>query len=144
MTLTVVSAEAGELRQVPALAVIHEWPRVSPLIRQALEGEGSYAEGDVALNCIGGATRLWLVEQGGPCGTVTAVCITEIVNFPRQRKCMLRYLAGSMEAIEPHISAIEDYARREGCKVLEGYARKGFVRRMSDWTQKYVVMQKEL
>ena len=66
MTLTVVSAEAGELRQVPALAVIHEWPRVSPLIRQALEGEGSYAEGDVALNCIGGATRLWLVEQGVP------------------------------------------------------------------------------
>ncbi|KKK55979.1 hypothetical protein LCGC14_3069120, partial [marine sediment metagenome] len=73
-----------------------------------------------------------------------SICITEIVNFPRQRKCLLRYLAGSMEAIEPHIQAIENYARREGCKVLEGYARKGWARRMPDWTECHVIMQKEL
>ena len=141
MTLTVVSAEAGVLRQIPALAVIHEWPRVSPLIRRALEGEGSYAEADVALYCIGGSSQLWLVERENE---VSAVCITEIVKFPRQRKCMLRYLAGFMEAIEPHIPAVEDYARREGCQVLEGYARRGFVRRMPDWTREYVIMRKEL
>ena len=132
----------GELRQIPALAVIHEWPRVASLVRQALErGEGSYAEADVAMACMAGAWKLWMVENGF---NVTAICITEIVNFPRQRKCLLRYLAGSMEAIEPHIPAIEDYARREGCQVLEGYARKGRARRMPDWTQRQVIMQKEL
>lgn len=141
MTFAVAPAEAGVLRQVPALAVIHEWPRVASLIRQALEGEGSYAEADVALFCISGSSWLWLVECEGE---VTAICVTEIVNFPRQRKCMLRYLAGSMKAIEPHIPAIEDYARREGCAVMEAYARKGFVRRMPDWTQEYVIMRKEL
>lgn len=142
MTLTVVSAEAGELRQIPALAIIHEWPRVAHLVRTALaRGDGSYAEGDVAWYCIGGAWKLWLVESEGE---VTAICITEIVNFPRQRKCLLRYLVGSMEAIEPHIRAIEDYARREGCQVLNGFARKGFVRWAPDWTQKHVVMEKEL
>ncbi len=141
MTLSVVPIGAGVLRQVPALAVIHEWPRVAPLMRQALEGEGSYAEADVALYCITGAWKLWLVENDSG---ITAICITEIANFPQQRKCLLRYLAGTMEAIEPHISAVEDYARREGCKVFEGYARRGFVRRMPDWTQKYVVMRKEL
>ncbi len=136
---------AGNLRQIPTLAVIHEWPRVAHWVRKALErGEGSYAEGDVAWLCIGGAWKLWLVEQDGPCGTVTAFCITEIVDFPRQRKCILRYLAGSMEAIEPHILAIEDYARREGCKILEGWARKGWARRMPDWTERQVVLQKEL
>ncbi len=132
----------GQLRQIPALAVIHEWPRVADLVRQALErGEGSYAEGDVALHCIGGAWKLWMVENEF---NVTAICITEIVNFPRKRKCLLRYLAGSMEAIEPHIPAVEDYARREGCQVFEGYARRGFVRRMPDWTERQVIMQKEL
>lgn len=139
---SVQSMNTGHLRQIPALAVIHEWPRVAPLVRQALDrGEGSYAEADVALYCISGASQLWLVENDSE---VTAICITQIANLPRKRKCFLRYLAGSMEAIKPHISAIEDYARREGCKTLECYARKGWARRMPDWTQLYVVMQKEL
>lgn len=132
----------GELRQIPALAVIQEWPRVAHLVRKALErGEGSYAEGDVALACMSGMWQLWVVENDVE---VTAVCITELINFPRQRKCLLRYLAGSMEAIKPHIPTIEHYARREGCKVLEGYARKGWAKRMPDWREKYVIMQKEL
>ena len=132
----------GHLHQVPALAVIHEWPRVASLVRQALKrGEGSYGEADVAMACMSGAWKLWMVENGF---NVTAICITQIIEFPRQRKCLLRYLAGTMEAIEPHIPVIEDYARREGCQVLEGYARKGWARRMPDWTQKNVVMQKDL
>ena len=136
------SMNTSRLIHVPAAGVIHEWPRVANLVRTALaRGEGSYVEGDVAWFCIGGAWKLWIVEQKG---MVQAICITEIANFPRQRKCMLRYLAGSMEAIEPHIPAVEDYARREGCKILEGYARKGWARRMPDWTQKNVVMQKDL
>ena len=132
----------GHLHQVPALAVIHEWPRVASLVRQALErGEGSYAETDVAMACMAGGWKLWMVENGF---NVTAICITEIANFPRRRKCVLRYLAGSMEAIEPYISDIEDYARREGCQILEGYARKGWARRMPDWTERQVILQKEL
>ena len=133
---------AGNLRQVPALAVIHEWPRVAALVRKALErGEGSYAEADVAMACMAGASTLWMVENGF---NVTAICVTEVVNFPRRRKCLLRYLSGSMEAIEPHIAAIEDYARREGCQVLEGWARKGWARRMPGWTERQVILQKEL
>ncbi len=132
------------------MAVIHEWPRVAVLVRAALaRGEGSYVEADVATACLLGGWTLWLVEslrerdeQGRL--KVEAICVSEIVNFPRQRKCLLRYLAGSMEAIESHIDAIEDHARREGCQVLEGYARNGWKRRMPDWRQKYVIMQKDL
>jgi hypothetical protein len=137
---SVQTVNTGHLHQVPQLAVIHEWPRVASLVRDAL-WEGSYAESDVALACMAGAWKLWMVGDGF---NVMAICITEIVNFPRKRKCLLRYLSGTMEAIEPHIPAIEDYARREGCQVLEGYARRGFVRRMPDWTERQVIMQKEL
>ena len=133
---------ASSLRQIPAPAVIYEWPRVASLVRTALaRGEGSYSESDVATACLTGAWVLWIVDTGG---MVAAICVSQIADFPKQRKCILRYLAGSMEAIEPHIPSIESYARREGCKVLEGYARKGWTRRMPDWTQKNVVMQKDL
>ena len=136
------SHSSAELRQVPPLAVIHEWPRVAPLIRSALErGEGSYVEGDVALCCISGIWQLWIVERDG---AVAALCVSEIVKFPRKKKCLLRYLAGDWPAIEAHIPGIEHWAREQGCDVLEGYARKGWVRRMPDWTEHYVIMQKEL
>ena len=136
------SPSSGDLRQIPPLAVIHEWPRVAPLIRSALErGEGSYVEADVAMACMGGMWQLWLVERGGE---VAALCVSEIVNFPRKKKCLLRYLAGDWAAIEAHIPDIECWAREQGCDVLEGYARKGWVRKMPDWTECYVIMQKEL
>ncbi len=131
-----------KLSQTPALAVIHEWPRVAMLVRKSLErGEGSYVEADVALACISGAWQLWIVERNGE---VVAICVSEIMNFPRKRKCLLRYLAGDMPAIEDNISTIEHYARQAGCHMLEGYARKGWTRRMPNWTQTHVVMQKEL
>lgn len=132
----------GELRQIPALAVIHEWPRVAALVRSVLErSEGSYAEADVAMACMAGAWKLWTVENEGD---VLAICVSEIVNFPRKRKCQLRYLAGDWQAIEPHIPMIEDYARREGCQIIEGYARRGWARRMPDWSERQVILQKEL
>ncbi len=130
------------LRQVSALAVIHEWPRVADLVRRALErGEGSYAEGDVAIFCMSGMWRLWIVEYDGE---VVSLAITKIIDFPRQRKCLILYIAGEMNLVKIHAHEIEAYARREGCKVLEGYARKGWTRAMPDWSEKYVIMQKEL
>ena len=136
------SSSAGDLRQVPPLAVLHEWPRVSPFIQRALErGEGSYLESDVAMACMGGLWQLWLAERDGE---LVAVGITEIVNFPRRRKCLLRYLAGSLDAILPPLPEIEAWARKNGCDMMEGYGRKGWGRIMRGWTERYVILQKEV
>ncbi len=130
------------LHQVPVLAVIHEWPRVASLVRSALErGEGSYCEADVAIACMSGMWQLWVVEYDGE---VVSMAITEVINFPRQKKCLIRYIAGDLDLVKIHAHEIEAFARREGCKVLEGYARKGWTRAMPDWTEKYVIIQKEL
>lgn len=136
------SHSLDRLYHVPPLAVIHEWPRVAPLIRSALErGEGSYVEADVAMCCMRGLWQLWIVERDGE---VVALCVSEILNFPRLKKCLLRYLVGDWAVIEAHIPDIERWAREQGCHMLEGYARKGWARRMSGWTQRYVILQKEL
>ncbi len=142
MDAHLVELMPSELRQVPPLGVIHEWPRVAPLVRKALDcGEGSYLEADVAAFCMSGRWQLWLVERDGE---PVALCVSEIANFPRKRKCLLRYLVGDWEAIEAHILNIEGWAREQGCHMLEGYARRGFTRRMPDWTERYVIIQKEL
>jgi hypothetical protein len=131
----------GELRQIPALAVIHEWPRVAHLVRKEV-GDGSFVEADVAFFCMRGDWQLWVVEYDGE---VVSIAITELVNLPRQKKCLIRYIAGEIKFILSHAHEIEDFARREGCKVLEGsYARRGWTRAMPGWSEKYVIMQKDL
>ena len=123
----------GSLRQIPPSAVLHEWPRVAALVRRALaQGEGSYIESDVAMYCMTGRWQLWVMGQDGD---ITSVGITEVANFPRQRKCLIRYLSGDLETILPHWAAFESWARGQGCHMFEIYGRKGWGRMLPDWTQ---------
>ncbi len=142
MSFSVEPETPTTFRQVPAIAVIHEWPRVADLVRSALEsGEGSYLEADVAVACMSDMWQLWIVEFEGE---IVSICISQIVDFPRQRKCLLRYIAGDLDLVKIYAHEIEDWARRKGCKVLEGYARRGWIRAMPDWSEKFSVIHKEL
>ncbi|MGI9489039.1 MAG: hypothetical protein ACR2RF_24775 [Geminicoccaceae bacterium] len=88
-----------------------------------------------------GGWLLWVAERDD---AVAAICITEIIDFPRQRKCLMRYLAGDMDVISEHAPRIEAYAVANGCQVLEAYTRRGMARLRPDWDQKYIILQKEL
>ncbi len=136
------TSSPGSLRLIPPLAVLHEWPRVASFVRRALErGEGSYLEADVALACMAGQWQLWVMGQDGE---IKAVGVTEIVNFPRLRKCLIRYLSGDLETIMPHWAAFESWARERECHVLEIYGRKGWERVLPDWTKRHVIFTREL
>jgi hypothetical protein len=117
-----------------------EWPRAAPLVRAALErGEGSYSESDIARALLSGAWQLWLAERG----EVVALGITEIIDFPRKRKCLLRYLAGDMEAIAEHAPQIEAWAIDHGCHIIMAHGRKGWARHWN-WPVCHVVLEKQL
>ena len=136
------SSSPGSLRQIPPLAVLHEWPRVAPLVRLALaHGEGSYLETDVANYCINGVWQLWVI--GGE-GEIKAIGISEVVTFPRQKKCLIRYLAGDLEAALPHWPAFESWAREQGCHVFEIYGRKGWVRKLHGWREVSAILQRTI
>ncbi len=133
---------SADLRQIPALDVLHEWPRVAPFVRKALEhGEGSYLEADVGHYCMTGEWQLWVIGRGGK---IQAVGITEIVNFPRQRKCLIRYLSGDLQEILPHWAVFESWAREQGCTRFEIYGRKGWERVLPDWTKQHVIFTRNL
>ncbi|MHA1555084.1 MAG: hypothetical protein ACTSU0_11835 [Alphaproteobacteria bacterium] len=116
------------------------WPKYRPLILQALmAGEGSYNERDVMVALLAGQWMLFAV--GDP---VTSICVTEVVDFPRQRKYLTRYAVGDGEAFYGSFDLLEKIARQRGCDVIEMYARPGWIRKLPDWSQKYVILQKEL
>lgn len=108
-----------------------------------MASEGSYSERDVMIALLAGQWRLWA------CGSVGAqpmsICITEIVAFPRQKKCLVRYIAGEWEHFEANLAHMEAYARGQGCKIIEAYMRKGLTRMLPpDWAARSVIMCKEL
>lgn len=121
-----------------------DWPRYAPLVRRALmAGEGSYNERDVLLALLSGQWRLW--SYNAPEEVAQSICITEIQNFPRVRKCLVRYIAGEWEHYEKYLKLMETYARGEGCNRVEAYMRKGLVRMLPpDWRARYTIMVKEL
>ena len=122
----------------------NDWLVYAPLVRQALEaGEGSYSERDVMFALLSGQSQLWV--YGDPQLPPASICITEIVTFPKQRKCLVRYIAGEWQLFADNLSKMEAYARGQGCHRIEAYMRKGLQRKLPpDWTTRHVFMVKEL
>ncbi len=135
---------SAEWRPTDPVDLPKDWPLYAPLVRRALEaGEGSYNERDVLFALLAGQWRLWIYGELG--AAPASICITEIVNFPRKRKCLLRYIAGEWRHFQKYLNLMETYARGEGCNLIEAYMRKGLGRMLPpDWTTRHVIMVKEL
>lgn len=120
------------------------WSGYAPLVCQALAaGEGSYSERDVLLTLLSGQSQLW--AYGDPQLPPSSICITEIVAFPKQRKCLVRYVAGEWPPFAEHLGEMEIYARSQGCQRIEAYMRHGLTRKLPpDWKTRHVLMVKEL
>ena len=139
-----LTPSSAEWRPTDPADLPKDWPLYAPLVRRVLmTGEGSYNERDVLLALLVGQWRLW--AYGAPDEEPASICITEICNFPRQRKCLVRYIAGEWIHFGEYLNLMETYARGEGCNCIEAYMRKGLVRMLPpDWATRHVIMVKEL
>ena len=138
------SPDRWRLDQVPPSAVLHVWPSVSGLVQSVVaRGEGSYLEADIAMACMSGAWLLWIVRAFAT-NVPVAIGITELVAFPRQQKLLIRYVAGDMAAIEKYIPVLEAWGRAKECSVIEAYARRGWAKVLDGYSERYVIIQKEL
>lgn len=138
-------AETTILYQVPPGLILHAWPLVRPLIVRALDsGEGSFHEADVAMACMTGAWQMWTAQAPKDDAPV-AIAVTEIVTFPHLKKLVIRYVAGELNLIQHHGTAVMAFGRQNGCTMIELYGRRGWSKVLPDeWTERYVIMQKEL
>ena len=121
-----------------------EWPLFSALLcRALLSGDESYSERDVLCSLLMGQSQLW--SYSAPIEDPISICITEIVTFPRQRKCLVRYIAGEWQPFVDHFDKLLVYAQSQACQRIEAYLRKGFMRKLPpDWKVRHVLMVRNI
>ena len=113
---------------VPAEEAGKWWPVVSEWCVAALEyGCGLLELEDIVAGVAARDMQMWLVfDDDRP----VAVCITEILSFPR-KKMLSAFIIGGV-GLESWVGQLDDtltrYAQGQGCTVLNGSGRRGWER----------------
>jgi hypothetical protein len=117
------------------------WPHVSGLIRSAIERTGLSAFSDVEYDLLFGDALLWLAWSDH----IEAVAATTLNDTDAGKVCIITACGGTdMHRWLPLLDEIEAYAKAEGCKRTRIIGRKGWLRVLSGYQAKHVIMDKEL
>lgn len=121
----------------------HEiWPHVRPSLKAACCRTGLNAFSDIEADVLAGRSLLWVAWDGH---AVEAAAATVLINSEIGKICVITVCGGrGMERWLPLIGQIESYARNEGCARVRLYGRKGWLRVLDGYEQKYVIMDKEV
>jgi hypothetical protein len=118
------------------------WPHVSHLLKRACRRTKLNAFEDIEVDIFAGRSLLWIAWDG--CA-IEAAAATTLINSEIGKVCIITVCGGSdMKRWLPLIEQIESYARREDCARVRIYGRKGWLRVLNGYAQKYVIMDKEL
>ena len=127
--------DGGEYLQrvcdVPIAHLPAVWPRIEHFVAKALELDECrrFLPIDVYQLLMAGTGRLWLSCDRGA-QEFDAAGVTEIIQYPRCRECLVWFLAGKhMHEWEREMrEMVEAYARFEGCGHLATFGRPGWER----------------
>ena len=118
------------------------WPHVASLLKAACRRTRLNAFEDIEADVLSGRSLLWLVWSGS---VVEAAAATVLINSVIGKVCIITVCGGSgMRRWLPLLEQIEAYAKREGCARVRIYGRRGWLRVLDGYTQKYVIMDKKL
>ena len=133
---------SAELVCVDPKRVSEVWPHVSHLLKGACLRTRLNAFEDIEADILAGRSLLWLAWNGR---AIESAAATILINSEPGKVCIITVCGGSdMKRWLPLIGQIENYARREGCMRVRIYGRKGWLRVLDGYAQKYVIMDKEL
>ena len=126
---------------------VHEiWPLAEPLLRRAIARTGLSAFRDIEREILCGNALLWLAVEGERSKVaILAAASTRLQRTDTGKVCVITACAGKdMPRWLNLISRIEEFARAEGCNCVRIYGRKGWLRALEGYEQRYVVLDKEL
>lgn len=85
--------------------------------------------------------QVWIVVDDG----IKAVVVTELRTYPTGLKALNLFAIGGagMEGWSHLIEVVVEYAKAQGCDLVEGCGRLGWVR-ASRWTELYRVVERRL
>lgn len=122
---------------------VHEiWPHVRPSLEAACCRTGLNAFSDIEADVLAGRSLLWVAWDGH---AIEAVAATVLINSEIGKVCVITVCGGrGMKRWLPLIGQIENYARNEGSARVRIYGRRGWLRVLDGYEQKYVIMDKEV
>lgn len=122
------------------------WTKVAPVLDRACDrSDGRYAVDDVLAALLRRDMQLWIAADDPSDGAVEAACITEIIAYPREKRCGLVFCAGRAPACWlHHLDVIEAWARDQGCAALELQGRPGWERLLDGWEKTHVLLRKRI
>ena len=121
------------------------WPLARDLVQSACETNDSFDAEDIKEFCKQGAMQLWLVVSDFD--TVLATVVTEVRNYPNYKVCDARIVTGQkMKLWIHHLADLEKWAKDQGCKKMELFARPGWekIMKKKGYKKTHVQIEKEL
>lgn len=133
----------SELRLVQLNEILSVMPQVAPLLEPAIErSQGRWDLYSVIGHLMLGQMHLWISIKDGE---IDAACCTRIVDYPKIRVLSLPFLGGKVWRNWMHFQEqLGAWGRAHGCKEMEGYARKGFARVLTDWEFSWTFIRKAI
>jgi hypothetical protein len=128
---------------IPSNFVSQVWPRVSHHVMAAVEYvDSGFNEQDILERLLSRDFQLWIVGQ------YQAACVTQITIYPQHKVCLVVALGGEGmdEWLDELMDTVEDWAAQNGCRYVEEYGRKGWLKvgKKRGYGEVYTVMRKSI
>jgi hypothetical protein len=140
-----------ELVQIPIQELEKVWGIVEKDIKSALAYSSQLTDSDFVFDTLKeGKFQLWVLwdkKQSKAVDKYFGVVVTEIIKRKFGKVCHIYIMTGKQRTKWQHlITKVEDFAKQEGCKIMELIARPGWQRVLNafDYKRTHVVLEKKI
>lgn len=118
------------------------WPHVSGWFQAAVDRCGDWTLEALKDELNFERALLWVLWDGS---ALKAAAVTQMTIVPRGKVCSVLACGGSRASTwREAISAIEDYAKSEGCVAMRMQGRRGWLRALEGYSIDWVALEKRL
>ena len=118
------------------------WADALPWVETAMDRGGRFEPEDIRSRVENSQMQLWIARDAGG---VSAVCVTEILEYPRCRVFSIVILTGrERENWIDQMDALKAQGRQWGCNRIEAWARPGWKRVLTDWRHTHSLLEADL
>ncbi len=120
------------------------WPTVGPWIEHVVDRFAYFTVDDIVKEIFAGKARLWVACEGSQIVS-SAITVTHLTK--RGRHCEVLLMAGgTRKQWLPLLDDIEEWARRDGCKLMRNECRPGMAKLLKGkgYKARQFILEKEL
>lgn len=140
-TLNMSLSDKSICTQVPKEDLFLVWQQCSPLLEKALDG--TYNINDILKGIEENRFQLFISWNNNK---VESAIITEIASYPRTK--ILRYVLAGGTNLESWLDSIQEviekFAKINNCNQVEVAGRSGWKKKLKGFSQKAILLSKEI